>query len=152
MIHRITTLTTALAVLSLAACSMFGGGGGDDRLIDLRKQVRSTVHDQERADAMVASIDELDQLLVESAELLAEVARQERLLFVDYDSTQHDFDLLFSEATRKRQKLQEEMLDVHLEFKAMATAEEWEVILPVHANAVSARIESLVIAAKNERQ
>ena len=150
MINQLTQLVTALAVLSLSACSMFGGG--DDPFIDLREQIRLTVHDQERADAMSASVDELDQLLLESAELLAEVARQERMLFVDYDSAQRDFDLLFSEAARKRRTLQEDMLDAHLEFKSIATAEEWEVILPVHANAISSRMQSLVVAAKNERQ
>ena len=101
---------------------------------------------------MSASIDQMDQLLRESADLLAEAAGQERMLFVDYDSTQRDFDLLFSEAARKRRTLQEDMLDAHLEFKSMASAEEWELILPVHANAISSRIQSLVVAAKNERQ
>ena len=149
MIHKITTLTTVLAILSLAACSMFGGGS--DPFVDLREQIRSTVHDQERADAMLVSIDQLDQLLLESAELLADVARQERMLFVDYDSTQRDFDLLFSEAARKRRTLQEDMLNAHLEFKSMASAEEWEVILPVHANAVSMRMQSLVVAAASDR-
>ena len=149
MINQLTQLATALAVLSLSACSMFGGG--DDPFIDLREQIRLTVHDQERADAMSASVDQLDQLLLESTDLLAEVARQERMLFVDYDSTQRDFDLLFSEAARKRRTLQEDMLNAHLEFKSMASAEEWEVILPVHANAVSMRMQSLVVAAASDR-
>ena len=149
-IHTFASFAVALATLSLCACSMFGGGSSDP-LEDLREQVLSTIHDQERADAMLASVDQLDRLLVESAELLAEAAQQERALFIDYDSTPEDFEGLFSEASLKRQNLQEDMLDVHLEFKAMATAEEWSSILPVHANAVSMRIESLVKAAANDR-
>jgi hypothetical protein len=78
MIHKLTKIAMALAILSLSACSLFGGS---DPLADLREQVRSTVHDQERADAMLASVDQLDQLLLESAELLVEVAQRERLLF-----------------------------------------------------------------------
>lgn len=148
MISKLTKLATALAVLSLSACSLFGG---DDPFIELREQVRSTVHDQQRAEAMLASVDELDQLLLESAKLLADVARRERVLFVDYDSTQRDFDVLFSEVARERRLLQEKMLDSHLEFKSRTTAEEWEVILPVHANAVASRIQSLVLAAMNDR-
>ena len=146
-IHKIAALTIVLAVLLLSACSMFGGGS--DPLKDLREQVRSTVQDQERADAMLASVDQLDQLLIKSAELLVEAARQERILFTNYDSTPQEFESLFSEVSRKRQDLQEALLDVHLEFKAMVTAEEWTLILPVHANAVSMRVESLILAAVN---
>ena len=139
-----------MVALSLSACSLFGDDS--DPLENLREQVRATVHDQERADAMVASVDQIDQLLIESAKLLVEVASQERLLFTNYDSTPRDFELLFSETSRKRQEVQEEMLDVHLEFKATATSEEWETIRPVHSSAVTARIQSLVVAALNERQ
>lgn len=150
MIQKLTKIAMALAILSLSACSLFGGG--NDPLVDLREQVRSTVHDQERADAMLASVDQLDQLLLESAELLAEVARQERVLFVDYNSTPRDFELLFSETSRKRRELQEEMLDVHLEFKARTTPDEWETIRPIHASAVTARIQLLVFASGKERR
>ncbi len=148
-IHKFATLTIALAVLSLSACSMFGGGS--DPLEDLREQVLSTVHDQERADAMLAALDQLDQLLIESADLLAEAVRQERALFADYDSTPGDFEALFTETSRERQNLQDAILDAHLEFKTEATAEEWQTILPVHANAIAMRIDSLVTAAMNER-
>jgi len=148
-IYKFAALTIAIAAFSSSACTMFGGGG--DPLEDLREQVLSTVHDQERADAMLVSLAQLDQLLIESAELLADVARQERVLFANYDSTPQDFEALFSEASRRRQDLQEAMLDVHLEFKAQATAEEWTSILPLHANAVSMRIQSLVVAATDDR-
>lgn len=150
-IHKFATLTIALAAFSLSACSMFGGDVSDP-LEDLREQVLSTVHDQERADAMLVSLGRLDQLLIESAELMAEAAGQERILFADYDSTPQDFEALFTDASRRRQDLQEAMLDVHLEFKAQATAEEWTSILPLHANAVSMRIQSLVVAATSERR
>jgi hypothetical protein len=150
VIQKFTTFTTVMAILSLSACSMFGGDA-DDPLIDLREHVQSTVHDSDRAGAMLVSLDQLDQLLIESAKLLVEVAQQESVLFADYDSTQQDFKAIFSDTSRKRQELQKAMLDVHLEFKAMATPEEWASILPVHASAVSMRIESLVIAATAER-
>ena len=147
---KLTMLAVVVAVLSLSACSMFGSDDSDP-LIDLREHVQSTVHDSDRADAMLVSLDQLDQLLIESAKLLVEVAQQESVLFADYDSTPQDFQAIFSETSRKRQELQKAMLDVHLVFKARATPEEWASILPVHASAVSMRIESLVIAATTER-
>ena len=150
IIPKLTTLTTVLAVLSLSACSMFGSDGSDP-LDELREHVRSTVHESDRADAMLVSLDQLDQLLIESAKLVVDAARQERVLFANYDSTPQDLQAFFSEASRERQGLQKAMLDIHLEFKAKATPDEWTSILPVHASAISARIESLVIAAKAER-
>lgn len=149
-VPRLTRLTIVVGVLLLSACSMFGGDVSEP-LDDLREQVQSTVHDSERADAMLASLDQLDQLLIESAKQVAEVARQERILFTNYDSTPQDFQAILTEASRERQELQKAMLDAHLEFKARATPEEWALILPVHASAISMRIESLVIAAKAER-
>ncbi len=150
IVPRLTRLTIVAGALLLSACSMFGGDVSDP-LDDLREQVRSTVRDSERADAMLASLDQLDQLLIESAKLVVDAARQERVLFANYDSTPQDLQAFFSEASRERQGLQKAMLDIHLEFKARATPDEWTSILPVHASAISARIESLVIAAKAER-
>ena len=143
------SIIIALAVLSMSGCSLFGSGG--EPLEVLRYEVLSTVHDEKRAEAMLADIDNLDSLLLQSAELLAEAARKERALFIDYDSTPQDFEALFSDTARKRQDLQEAMLDVHLAFKSKATAEEWESLLPIHASAVAARINSLVKIAIEDR-
>ena len=142
-------LIIALAVLSMSGCSLFGSGG--DPLEVLRNKVSSTVHDEERAAAMLAEVDKLDQLLIESAALLSEAARRQRALFSDYDSTPQDFETQLSDLSRKRRGLQEDLLHVHLEFKDKATAEEWEAILPIHTSAISARVNSLVVAAINER-
>ena len=143
--HRRAFLIVALHVVYLSGCSFFGEP--DDPMEVLRKQVRTTVADPDRAEEMLATVDRIDRLLTESVEALAEAARRERMLFVDYESTPQDFEALFSEASHKRQKLQKATLDAHLEFKAKATAEEWNSILPVHASAISMRVESLVIAA-----
>jgi hypothetical protein len=142
-------LIIALAFLSMSGCALFGSGG--EPLEVLRNEVLSTVHDEDRAKAMLTDIDKLDQLLSESAELMAEAARQEHALFLNYDSTPQEFETLFSDTSRKRQDLQEAMLDVHLEFKDKATAEEWEGILPIHASAIAARVNLLVVAAIDER-
>ncbi len=149
LIHRFMFLAVALPVFFLAGCSFFGGSG--DPMEALREQVRATVADPDRTEDMLATVDHIDQLLIESADVLAEAARQERVLLLDYDSTPQDFEALFSEAARKRKTLQEATLDAHLDFKAKATAEEWRLILPVHATAITMRVESLVVAAVAER-
>lgn len=149
MIRNFTRLLIVFAIASMSGCAFFGSGG--DPLEVLRNEVSAKVHDEERAEAMLADIDKLDGLLAQSAELMADAAQQERALFVNYDSTPGDFEALFSKTSRKRQEIQEAMLDVHLEFKAKATADEWESILPVHTSAVAARINSLVNDAIDER-
>lgn len=149
VINNAPRLVIVLTVLSMSGCSFFGSGG--DPLEVLRAEVESKVLDEERAEAMLALLDQMDALLIESAELLAEAARQERAHFVNYDSTPQDFEALFSDTSRKRRDLQEAMLDAHLEFKGKATEKEWASLLPVHVSAVSARINSLVKAAIDER-
>lgn len=148
-IRRRVFLIFALHVLFLSGCSFFAEP--NDPMEVLREQVRATVADPDLAEAMLAAVDRIDRLMTESAEVLAEAARRERMLLMDYDSTPQDFEALFSEATHQRQKLQKAALDAHLEFKAKATAEEWNSILPVHASAISMRVESLLIAAIAEQ-
>ena len=62
-----------------------------------------------------------------------------------------DYKTLFSETRRDRQRLQEAILDMHLAIKAQTTPGEWQMIRPVQANAVSEKVESLLLAALNQR-
>ena len=134
----------------LSGCSMFGGDSTDP-IENLREQVRAVVTDPTRAQDMLATVDRIDRLLIESADILADAARQERWLFADYDSTPRDYEKLFMEASRERQRLQQTILAAHLEFKSIATLGEWQAIRPVQVNAVSARVESLLLAAIDKR-
>ena len=140
--HKIALLAVTLPVFFLAGCSLFGNKG--DPMETLREQVRETVSDPARAEDMVATVDRIDQLLVDIGAAVGEAARRERLLFRDYDSTPQDYEALFSETLGKRRELQEATLDAHLDFKEKATAEEWRILLPLHARAISLRVESLV--------
>ena len=148
VICRLALLVCVLSILLLTGCGLFGDR--DDPIDILREEVRLTVTDAERAEKMLATVDRIEQLLDESAESLSEAVRQERKLFRDYDSTPQDYEAFFARATSERQRIQEALLDAHIEFKANATAEEWQVLLPVHANAISMRVEALVTAALAE--
>ena len=150
LINRISVCLAVGLFVLLSGCSMFGGDSTDP-MDNLREQVQAIVPDPERAETILLSIDRMDQLLIESAELLAKAAQAERALFVDYDSTPQDFEALFSETRGDRRRLQESILDVHLGIKAQATPDEWQMIRPVQANAVSAKVGSLVLAALDQR-
>jgi len=141
---------TIVFLVLLSGCSMFGGDPTDP-MDKLREQVQAVVTDPGRAEMMLASVERVDLLLIESADLLAEAAQRERVLFVDFDSTPQDYEALFSETRRERRRLQQAILDAHLDIKAQATPDEWRVIRPAQADAVSAKIESLLLVALDQR-
>lgn len=140
---RITIGAVGLLSLLLAGCQLFGGGSADP-MEDLRDQIRSTVSDSTRSGAMLASVDIIDRLLVESATFMREAALQERDLFLDYDSTRENYADFFSAARTERLSLQKQLLAAHLEFKSHATPEEWNALSAVQAEAVSAKIGDLL--------
>jgi hypothetical protein len=137
-----------LLLPGLASCSMFGGESADP-LDELRTQIIETVLDAERADLMLASVDRLDKLLIESADILTDSAQKERELFRDYDSTPEDFRAVIAAASGERRRVQQALLDVHLSMKSNATAAEWDAISPVQVSVVASRVESLVNAARS---
>ena len=144
-----TLLGLVIAVLN--GCSLFGGEP-DDPMDYLREQVRMTVLDEIRADAMITTVDKIDDKMVQMAGVLIAAAQRERALFRDYDSTQQDFESLFENTYQERKNLQKAILALHLDFKSQASADEWRVLLPVQAKSVSERTESLVLTAIAERQ
>ncbi len=149
VIYKLTLLTVVSTVFVLSGCSLFETP--EDPIEILREHVRDTVEDPDRVQDMLASVDHIDQLLVETARFVIEAVQRERALFRDYDSTQPNYEAFFSEASGKRRDLQDKLLDAHIEFKAKATAEEWQELLPVQARAISLRIELLVADALTEQ-
>ena len=145
-----TAVILGLSILVLHGCSLFGSEP-DDPMDYLREQVRMTVSDKNRADSMITTVDQIDVLIVEIADVLIDAARQERALFRDYDSTQQDFESLFERTRRERKNLQKAILALHLDFKSQTSADEWRVLLPAQAKAVSERTESLVLTPIAER-
>ncbi len=150
-VRNIAAAFFGLCIVLLNGCSLFGGEP-DDPMDYLREQVRTTVLDENRAESMITTVDQIDDMIVEIADLLVDAAQQERALFRDYDSTQQDFESLFADTYRQRKDLQKAILALHLEFKSQASADEWRVLLPAQAKAISERTESLVLASIAERQ
>ena len=148
--YRDIALPIIVFLVLLSGCSMFGGDSTDpmDRL---REQIQAAVTDQDRAEMMLASVEGIDLLLIESADLLVEAAQRERVLFVDFDSTPQDYEAFLSDTRRERRRLQQAILVAHLDIKAQATPDEWQVIRPAQADAVSAKIESLLLVALDQR-
>ena len=139
------TLVLLTAALLLSACSLLDRSGNP--LDSLREAIVETVADEARAEAMLASLERSDQLMLQSAKALADGAEAQLALFADYDSTPEDFQALFDTTSGARRELQQELLQEHINFKTMATAEEWVSLAGVHSRAVNARAEALTRSA-----
>ena len=142
-ITRINIGVLGLLLLLLTGCQLIGKGSAEP-MEDLRDQIRTTVSDEARSDAMLDSVDSIDQLLIESAVFMHEAALRERDLFLDYDSTRADYEAFFSEVRLERTRLQSQLLAAHLEFKSHATPGEWKTLSPAQAHAVTTRIGDLL--------
>jgi hypothetical protein len=140
-----TVLLLLTAAAMLTACSFLDRSGNP--LDKLRDAIADEVDDPARAETMLASLERTDQLMLQSAKVLADGAEAQLRLFLDYDSTPEDFEALFESVSSARRELQRELLDEHIRFKQTATADEWGALVGIHTRAVNARAEALTRSA-----
>lgn len=140
----------ALSAFVVVGCS-FLGSGSSNSTGQLKDHISASVLEEERAAAMLATVDQIDELLIESAEVLADSVASQQELFLDYDSKPDDFNALIDETKIRRKAIQQQLLTAHLELKSHATAEEWEQIRPVQVDVISARIDALVLDALEQK-
>ena len=142
MSNRLIAITFLLAACMLqGSCALFNNPGNP--LDELRQAISDSVDDPVRASSMLESLERSDQLMLRSAELLADGATAQIELFVDYDSTPSQFQALFEQVSSARRQLQEALLQEHIVFKNLATADEWAALVGIHTRAVNARAEAL---------
>ena len=142
MPKRLIAITVLLAACMLqGSCALFGNPGNP--LDELRQAISDSVDDPVRASSMLESLERSDQLMLRSAKLLADGATAQIELFVDYDSTPGQFQALYDLVSSARRKLQEALLQEHIVFKNLATADEWAALVGIHTRAVNARAEAL---------
>jgi dsDNA-binding SOS-regulon protein len=122
---------------------MFKGDPGNP-MDGLREHVAASVLDEDRAQSILSAVDRIDELLAESGNIMDQGQRDERVLFVDYDSTREDFQKLMTSVRDARRAVQEQILGEHLSIKSQATEAEWSEIRPVMVSAVTSRVEALL--------
>lgn len=111
----------------------------------LRSAVVREVGDPARAKQGAGLIDEIERLL---SEVDADVKAHNdamRTLNADYDATEAAFRAAFRQFNAKRNERQQRLLDINQRAKALLTAEEWE-----HLGAVSAEALERAIQAARE--
>ena len=108
----------------------------------LRSAVVREVRDPERAKQGARLIDEIGRLL---AEVDADVNAHNdaiRTLNADYDATEAAFRAAFRQFNAKRNERQQRVLDINQRAKALLTAEEWERLGAVSAEALESAIQA----------
>jgi len=127
---------------AVISCSTFKGDPGNP-MDGLREQVAASVLDEERAQSILSSVDRIDELLAESTNILVQAQNNERVLFLNYDSTREEYQALMASERGERREVQEQILALHLSIKSQATAEEWGELRPVMVDVVASRIEAM---------
>jgi hypothetical protein len=140
------TLLASLFLLCLAGCSRerqptaleIAGGA----LQKLRSAVVREVSDPQRAKQGAGLIDEIERLLSEvDADLKAHNDGM-RTLNADYDATEAAFRAAFRQFNAKRNARQQRLLDLNQRAKSLLSAEEWERLGAVSAEALESAIQA----------
>jgi hypothetical protein len=140
------TLLAGLFLLCLAGCSREPKPTAleiaGEALQKLRSAVVREVRDPQRAKQGAGLIDEIGRLLSEvDADLKAHNDGM-RTLNADYDATEAAFRAAFRQFNAKRNARQQRLLDINQRAKSLFTAEEWERLGAVSAEALESAIQA----------
>ena len=90
--------------------------------------IRSTVSNPEKADKVIALLDDRDRLVAEQAKTVADYRDRMKALNADYDADRSDFEKAVAAYNEDRAKWQSEFAILIGAMKAEATATEWKAI------------------------
>lgn len=90
--------------------------------------VQSTVADADRAERLLALLDERDQLIEETHALFQQYRREMQALNADYDASRDVLIEMVDYYNRERARKQLAFIDLVSKMKAATTADEWAVI------------------------
>ena len=93
-----------------------------------KELIRSTVASAERADSLIALLDERDRLVVEHVETVRGYRERMMALNADYGAGREDFEEAISGYNKERSEAQRQFVELIDAMKKEATAEEWKVV------------------------
>ena len=132
-------LTVALAVAALVllpACAGRKGPPDPEKIqrkmtatLEGEKElIRSKVASPERANALIALLDDRDRLIAEHAKTVADYRDRMKALNADYGAERESFEEAISDYNENRAESQREFVELIDAMKKEATAEEWKAI------------------------
>jgi hypothetical protein len=93
-----------------------------------KELIRSKVASPERADNVIALLDDRDRLVADHAKTVADYRNRMKALNGDYDADRSDFEEAIAAYNEDRAKWQSEFASLISAMKAEATATEWKAI------------------------
>jgi len=93
-----------------------------------RELIRSKVASQERANALIALLDDRDRLVAEHAKTVADYRDRMMALNADYGAERKSFEEAIAGYNENRAESQREFVELIDAMKKEATAEEWKAI------------------------
>jgi hypothetical protein len=136
-LHLLRAPPLLLCAFALALAVAVAGCGGSkpsrEQVLtsygqELREAVSTKVADEPRKAQMLAILDQLDAVNRGFTQETQDFVESYRELNADYDAPRPAFDRLFSDYSAKRVKARSEILDLHFQLAALATADEWHSI------------------------
>ena len=104
-----------------------------------KELIRSRVEDPERAERLVAMLDERDRLVAEHAELVRGYGERMSALNAEYGADRESFDRLVSDYNSQRMQAQRQLAELVDAMKHEATATEWKAIARYQLKKVNPR-------------
>lgn len=129
-------LVALVAILAMPACGGFGKAP-EDPFDTLRVSIDEQVLDKERVESMKAITGEMELVMNELLENIADQRKALDILITDYGSTESDFRTLFADTLKNRKSNGEKYLALRLKLKETAMDEEWKGIVKAEYEAVA---------------
>ena len=137
--RRSIATTAALAVATLMLLPACAGRKGPPdpakvqqkmtATLDGEKElIRSTVASAERAESLVALLDERDRLVAEHTEIVRGYREQMMALNADYGAERESFEEAIAGYNNERMEVQREFVELIDAMKKEASAEEWKAV------------------------
>ena len=143
MLNRKATLRmTWVAVIILCSgyvvsCASLQPGAKMTPLEELQAEIRETVPDKARAEAMFKAVDRMVISIGKLNEIKKLQRKQLDAQILDYSTTREALEAALSLNLKKRQDIADELLKAHYEFKEQSTAKEWKLMVKKEKSALS---------------
>ncbi len=136
-----------LAVLLQGACASRKGPPDPEKVqqemtakLDSEQDlIRSTVEDSQRADRLIAHLEDRDRLIASHRETVEKYRLQMKELNADYGAERTSFDNAVAAYNEARSTAQRQFIDLTKAMKREVTAEEWEKIAKYQINKLNPR-------------
>lgn len=105
--------------------------------VDMKSLVKKEIPDPERADQILALLEQLDADLATQRQAILASQQELKKLNADYDATPEQFMKLIDSARESRERSRQKIIDTYFRIKALTTRGEWEALAKAEMQALT---------------